>query len=109
MCSPFWHAMRERPVQMEGAMRKGFEYLMLAAAISIVGVSTAALGAGLEKMKSTPIPTKDGLKWRDVVSDDFPKGMKAAVLASSGDYSVTRVIVPPHAVIRPHSHPAAEA
>jgi quercetin dioxygenase-like cupin family protein len=90
-------------------MRKGFGYLMLAAAISIVGVSTAALAAGLEKMKSTPILTNDALKWQDVVSGDFPKGMKAAVLASSGDYSVTRVIVPPHAVIRPHSHPAAEA
>src|SRR4051794_3224754 len=97
------------PNSLEGAMRNTVKSQVLAAVALIVAASSSGLAAGLEKMKSTPILTSDDLKWQDVVSDDFPKGMKVAVLASSGDYSVTRVVLPPHSVIRAYSHPAAEA
>ena len=67
----------------------------------LVGPASAA---GLQEAKTTGLITTDGLKWQEINADDFPKGMKVAVLVSSGDYSVTRVWLPPHSKITPHMH-----
>jgi quercetin dioxygenase-like cupin family protein len=68
---------------------------------SLVGAASAA---GLQDAKTTPLITTDGLTWTEVNAENFPKGMKFAVLVSSGDYSVARVWLPPHSVIPPHMH-----
>jgi quercetin dioxygenase-like cupin family protein len=82
---------------------------------SILGASAGALlilasvlgpasADGLTNAKTTPLITTDGLKWMPIEAENFPKGMKVAVLVSADNYSVVRVWMPPHSQIPPHMH-----
>jgi uncharacterized RmlC-like cupin family protein len=75
-----------------------------AAALLFATLAVPVFAAGLQDAKTTPVLTTDGLTWQDVNAENFPKGMKVAILVSSGDYSVARIWMPPHTQIPPHMH-----
>ena len=78
---------------------------MSVAVLSLGGWASAAQNDA----KTTPVLTTDSpeLKWAQPGS--LPPGAQATVLASSGDWRVVRVKMPPHYLIPPHSHPDGQA
>jgi len=85
-------------------MRSSSFLFVSTVACLLASQSLPASAAGLQEAKTTGLITTDGLKWQEINADNFPKGMKVAVLVSSGDYSIARIWMPPNSQIPPHMH-----